>query len=156
MTAHTKVMFYENSDHPLCTHAEPADDDEAWDEWSERHPSCDDGRICLDVPVGFACEECSEDDGDMVPWNRCRDRVYTTALRGIVPDPYGGEHQQIPVLVGSLECLVDRECDDYFDENGNSLSIDRCSHIRDGFACSCTRKPPHGEYEGDCTKEGKH
>lgn len=130
-----------------CPHAPQPDhvtDGEAWDAWRERHPSADCGPICLDAPAGEACGACSEDDGEMVPWSACRVREHTRPKGGVAPNP-DAEHRLVLVFVGTVECF-DRECDDYFDVDGNEdPGVERCSHIREETACSCQRGRD-GEY----------
>lgn len=144
---HEPGAFYWNADSPYCKHGVEPDsetDGDAWDTWADVHPVSDDGRICLDAPAGEACLACSTEHGDMVPWSRCEGRDHIRPQRGMVPTP-GVEHQQVPVWGGSLDCL-ERECDEYYDEDGDEIpGMDRCSHIREEYACSCQRQPD-GEY----------
>lgn len=134
-----------------CPHGpEPEDDTtDEWETWNERHVgSPQDVYVCLDAPAGDSCSVCSEDSIEMVPWAACRVREHSRAKGGVVPNP-DAEHQQVTVLVGTLECF-DRECDDYFDADGNEdPGVERCSHIREEQACSCQRGDD-GEY-GDTT-----
>lgn len=142
---HESEPFYWSVDSPLCPHEmpDPEANPDAHDDWEARHPRSDDGHVCLDAPAGNACAGCSS-LGDMVPWANCRERDQARPARGVVPNPDAG-HQSVPVWIGPLDCF-ERECDDYFDEDGNELSaVDRCSHIREESACSCQRQDD-GEY----------
>jgi hypothetical protein len=144
---HQPGAFYWSADSDECPHGPQPDystDGEAWDVWRERHPSSDDGPVCLDAPAGEACLDCSADDGDMVPWANCRVREHARPKQGLVPT-VDASHEPVTVLVGTLECL-DRECDEYFGDDGNEdPGVERCSHIREEQACSCQRGPD-GEY----------
>ncbi|MFD3814963.1 hypothetical protein ACFWRZ_07845 [Streptomyces rubiginosohelvolus] len=148
---HEHGPYYWNADTDECPHGpEPEDDTtDAWEEWTDRHPVSDDGRICLDAPAGEACLDCSAEEGDMVPWSACRGRDHRRPKNGTVPNP-DAEHQQVTVWVGTQECL-ERECDDYFTDDGDEIpGKDRCSHIREEQACSCQRGED-GECDGVCT-----
>lgn len=148
--SHEPEPYYANSD--SCPHTEPDDaiNSDAWEAWSGQHPACNDGRLCLEMPLGPGCPACSDQVGDMVLWSRCRSRDHMRPTAGVVPNP-GFEHQPVTVWVGGLDCL-ERECDDYFDEDGEDIpGVDRCSHIREEQACSCQRQAD-GEYSSDpCT-----
>jgi hypothetical protein len=62
--------------------------------------------------------------------------------------PIAAAHQPMTLLVGGEECL-DRECDDYFTEDGESdPGVERCSHIREEQVCGpCTGQPEDGSYD---------
>ncbi len=58
-------------------------------------------------------------------------------------------HHLLTLLVGGEECL-DRECEDYFTDNGEpDPGVERCSHIRTETVCAgCSGEPnADGEYE---------
>ncbi|MFE7111697.1 hypothetical protein ACFU98_29735 [Streptomyces sp. NPDC057575] len=147
---HESGAFYWNADTDDCPHGAEPDietEGEAWDLWSDRHPTSDDGRICLDAPAGEACLACSAESGDMVLWVDCRVREHARPKQGVVPN-VDAEHQQVMVWVGMAECL-ERACDDYFTEDGHTdPGIERCSHIREEQACSCQRQAD-GEYSSE-------
>lgn len=146
MTDHQPEQWYFDADTKNCPHDPEPDDDmsDEWAEWMDRHQSYDDGMLCLDAPAGEACAECSTDHGEMVPWALCKEREHRRPQNGITPTP-DEEHQPVPVWVGLSDCL-NRECDDYFDDDGNEIpSRDHCSHMREEQACSCQREPG-GEY----------
>ncbi|MBD3004769.1 hypothetical protein [Streptomyces sp. 5-10] len=142
---HVEGQFYWSAESDHCPHGpEPDGDTEAWDEWSDRHPMSDEGRVCLDAPAGTACVECSTGLIDMVPWGECRERIHVRPRNGMVPNP-DAEHQEVPVWTGPLDCL-DRECDEYFTEAGDDdPAVKVCSHIREEVSCSC-RRLGDGEY----------
>lgn len=144
---HEPAAFYWAADSDECPHGAQPDyrtDGEAWDTWRERHPSSDDGPICLDAPAGTACPACSAEHGDMVPWERCEGRDHIRPKRGIVPN-LGAEHQPVQVWVGGIDCL-ERECEEYFTDDGDEIhGVEVCSHIREETVCSC-RRLPLGEY----------
>lgn len=146
---HTSGAFYWEAGSDDCPHGPEPDDDMTpeWDAWYERHTgSPQDVRICLDAPAGDACLVCSDEHGEMVPWEHCRVRDRRRPKDGVTPNP-DAEHQTVTVLVGSLDCL-ERECEDYFDEDGNEkTSTEHCPHIREEQVCSCQRGPD-GEYGG--------
>lgn len=116
---------------------EPDDTTDAWDEWSDRHQWSPQGaRVCLDTPAGDACAECSEDDGEFVPWSACRIRP----RRKDKPMPgQTAAHQPETVLGGGLEC-VERECEDFFTEDGDEIpGKETCSHMTELEICTgCT------------------
>lgn len=151
---HEAGAFYWEAGSDECPHGPEPDYDtqpEAWDTWYERHTgSPQDVRICLDAPAGNACLQCTDDDGEMVPWEACRVREHARPKRGVVPSP-GADHQPVTVLVGTLECL-DRECDEYFGDDGDEIpGMEACSHIREEESCACRRKD-NGEYaDGPCS-----
>lgn len=149
-TTHEPQPWYWEAGSDDCPHGPQPNhetDGEAWDTWRERHPTADCGPICLDAPAGEACADCSEDDGEMVPWSHCRARKHARPKRGVTPAP-DAAHEPVTVLVGTLECH-DRECDEYFTEDGDEdPDVERCSHIREERACSCQRGPD-GEYDGE-------
>ncbi|MGW4834726.1 hypothetical protein [Streptomyces globisporus] len=146
-TDHGPQSWFWEADSDNCPHGpEPEDDTtEAWDEWMDRHPwSPQDVRICLDAPMGEACLDCSDEDGEYVPWGACRTREHARPKDGTVPNP-DAQHQQVTVWVGTQDCL-ERECEDYFTDDGDEIpGKDRCSHIREEQACSCQRDED-GEY----------
>ncbi|MFD5508976.1 hypothetical protein ACFWIB_14535 [Streptomyces sp. NPDC127051] len=144
---HEPETYYANAD--ACDHEEPDDavDPGGWDAWYDKHPAYDDGRLCLDMPLGPGCPACSVEAGDMVLWPDCRGRDHLRPKGGAVPSPDAG-HQPVTVWVGSLDCF-ERECDDYFDDEGEDIpGVDRCSHIREEQACSCQRQAD-GEYSSE-------
>ncbi|MEU4104003.1 hypothetical protein AB0F16_25990, partial [Streptomyces tanashiensis] len=105
---HEPENWFWSADSNLCPHGpEPDDESPEWDGWQDKHPTSDDGPICLDAPAGLACGGCSG-LGDMVPWDQCDERDHRRPQNGITPTP-GVEHQRVPVWVGSRDCL-DREC----------------------------------------------
>ena len=135
---HEPAQFYWSADSDECPHTQPdfETEGEAWDVWRERHPSSDDGPICLDAPASVCCPACSAEHGDAVPWDRCQGRDHVRPKRGITPTPEP-EHQQVPVWVGALECL-ERECDEYFTDDGDEITgLEKCSHLREETCCSC-------------------
>lgn len=145
---HTKEMFYANADE--CDHMEPEDDmSDEWQDWQERHPSYEDGWLCLDKPVGEHCVECSEEYGETA-WERCRMREHARmkgiGRRGQVTPEAG--HTEVEVFVGLYDCL-DGDCDE--------MDVDEppevCSHINHETACSC-QLDNYGEVVRPCTKEG--
>jgi len=142
-----------------CPHGPQPDvdtDGDAWDAWRERHPSSDNGPICLDAPAGEACGACSAEHGDMVPWSLCDERSH------IRPMQFAGKPQHRPITVtgGSLECL-ERECEDFFDEDGEEIpGKEACSHLSEMEICEACSEPPVGGLDNfptvvawaDCTK----
>lgn len=52
------------------------------------------------------------------------------------------EHRPITLLVGAEDCL-DRDCEEYFTEDGESdPAVERCSHIREETVCAtCSGEP---------------
>lgn len=146
MTEHKPEPWFYNADTSECPHGPQPDDDmsDERDAWMDRHQSSDDGMICLDAPLGDACGECSAEHGEFVPWAQCDEREHRRPQHGITPTP-DEEHQAVPVWVGLAECL-ERECDEYFDDDGDEIpGKERCSHIREEQACSCQRQLD-GEY----------
>ena len=149
---HEPEKFYWAAGSDECPHGTEPDwrtDGEAHDTWMNRHISSDDFLICLDAPMGMGCSACSAENGEMVDWAFCRVCDHARPKSGIVPSP-GEEHQQVSVWVGPLDCF-DRECDEYFDEEGNERpGIEFCSHIKGDVSCSC-RRQEDGEYAaGPC------
>lgn len=59
------------------------------------------------------------------------------------------QHRPIVLLTGSEECL-DRECEDYFTEDGEpDPGVERCSHIREQEVCeACSGQPNQDGYYG--------
>lgn len=155
-TDHKPESWFHEIGSDACPHgAEPDDDTPEWDTWyeatSSRHTgSQQDVRICLDAPAGEACGDCSDDSGQMVPWTACRTRSHRKPKDGVVPNP-DAAHQPVVVLVGTEECL-DRECDEYFTDDGDlDPGVERCSHIGTELACSCQQQA-NGEYGDEpCT-----
>lgn len=150
---HESGPTFWHADADECKHGDEPNietDGAAWDIWSDRHPIgiSDIGRICLDASAGYACLDCSAEEGDMVPWPACRVRDHRRPARGMAPNP-DAKHQQVTVWVGTFECL-ERECDEYFTDGGDEIpDKERCSHIRDELACSCQRGAD-GDYDGTC------
>ncbi|MFF8590012.1 hypothetical protein ACF061_00990 [Streptomyces sp. NPDC015220] len=143
---HEAAQFYWSADSDDCPHTQPDYETEgdAWDLWRDRHPSSDDGPICLDAPAGICCPACSAEHGDPVPWDRCEGRDHVRPKRGMVPNP-DAEHQPVQVWVGGIDC-VERECDEYFTDDGDERpDVEVCSHIREETTCSCRRREC-GEY----------
>lgn len=136
---HKQVQWYHSADSVHCTHGpEPDVNAPEWDAWYDRHQVSDDGHICLDAFAGEACEGCSLEQSEMVPWADCSVRPRVRAQSGMVPSP-DAEHEPIPVWVGVLDCL-ERECEEYFTDDGDDIpDVDRCSHLRAEIACSCKR-----------------
>lgn len=135
---HEPKQFYWDAETDQCPHKPiPSRDTDAWDQWMTLgHQSYDDGILCLSAPAGTACPACSAECGDMVPWDRCEGRDHVRPARGIAPNPEI-EHQEIPVWVGSLECL-ERECEEFFADDGDEKpDVEVCSHVREEIACSC-------------------
>jgi hypothetical protein len=66
-------------------------------------------------------------------------------------------HTPITLLVGSEECF-DRECEDYFTEDGEpDPGVERCSHIAEQTVCEqCSTERPDGEYEPVVPWAGPH
>ncbi|MER7953881.1 hypothetical protein [Streptomyces sp. NPDC096030] len=146
---HEPEQWHFNADTNECPHGpEPEDDaSDEWEEWTDRHPTYDDGRLCLDAPAGEACGACSADDGEMVPWSHCRARTHRRPQRGVAAGP-GAEHRQVPIWIGATECL-ERECDGYFDDDGDEIpGLEHCSHIQPDTACSC-QEQPDGDYSDE-------
>lgn len=78
-TIHTFEVFYENSDgcpHPLPEECEfPCAEHDNYcpfDEWHDNHHGYEHGYICMDMPVGLHCVDCSEYEGDSIPSQYCR------------------------------------------------------------------------------------
>lgn len=143
---HEPQQFYWDADTRFCPHGpEPEDDTtDEWMEWDDRHPSYDNGKLCLDAPAGICCPACSS-EADMVPWERCEGRDHARPVRGAVPNP-DAEHQPVQVWVGGIDCL-ERECEEYFTDDGDEKpGVETCSHIRVETSCSC-RRLPGGDYD---------
>lgn len=137
---HEPVPFYESVDSPRCPHPpEPnyRTDGEAWDAWSERHPASDDGRVCLDAPIGDHCPACTAEHNDPVPWSRCENREHARPRRGKTR-----QHRPTIADAGTLECL-ERECEDFFTEDGDEIPDKTvCSHMTQVEVCDgCTPEP---------------
>jgi hypothetical protein len=159
---HEPGAFYWEVGSDQCPHGAEPDietEGEAWDLWRDRHPSSDDGPVCLDAPAGDACLACSAEDGEMVPWNRCRVRDHTRPKRAAAQKPeQPTAHVPLTVDVGSLECL-ERECEDFFDDEGDEIpSKETCSHLSEMEICEgCTGPHKDGEFPvvvawADCTQ----
>jgi hypothetical protein len=147
-TEHKPEQWFWEAGSEECPHgAEPnvETDGDAWDTWRERHPSSDNGPICLDAPAGEACGDCSAEHGDMVPWSSCGTR--TRARRDGQPKAGPIAHAPITVVGGSLECL-ELECDDFFDEDGDEIpGKTACSHLTELEICEgCTGPWKVGEF----------
>lgn len=59
------------------------------------------------------------------------------------------DHRPLILLVGGEDCL-DRDCEEYVTENGDDdPGVERCSHIREEFACAGCSGPVNsdGNYE---------
>lgn len=68
------------------------------------------------------------------------------------------EHRPLILLVGSEDCL-ERECEDYFTEDGNDdPGVERCSHIRKETVCAACSDEPNadGYYEHTVPWAGPH
>ena len=146
-TEHRPEPWYWAADTEYCPHEpEPERYTDAWDQWMTLgHQPYDDGVICLDAPAGIACQACSAEHGDVVPWERCEGRDHARPIRGTVPNPEA-EHQPVQVWVGGIDCL-ERECDEYFTDDGDDdPTVDTCSHLREATSCSC-RRLPGGDYD---------
>ncbi|MCX4450638.1 hypothetical protein [Streptomyces sp. NBC_01789] len=154
--SHEHGTYYWEAGATECPHGprpDPDTDGDAYDVWSDQHPTSDDVRICLNAPIGEACLDCSAEDGEYVPWAACRTREHALPTHGMVPNP-DADHQQVTVWVGTLECL-ERECEQYFTDDGDhDPGVERCSHIREELACSCQRNQD-GEYDGVCSASSK-
>ncbi|MET9517462.1 hypothetical protein [Streptomyces sp. NPDC002994] len=147
---HESGTFYWEPGAEECPHAaEPNYETEgdAWDVWTERHPASDNGRICLDAPAGEACLTCSEEEGDMVPWSRCRGRDHIRPLPGLTRVD-STAHASLTVLVGGLECL-ERECEEFFTDDGDEIpGKTTCSHMHEEEVCGgCSVEQPDGIFE---------
>ncbi|MGA5182967.1 hypothetical protein ACPCBF_24830 [Streptomyces pseudogriseolus] len=156
---HTPVQFYWGADTDYCPHTEPDvdTDGEAWDAWRDRHPSSDDGPICLDAPYGEGCPTCSAEEGDMVPWSRCKTRSHTRAAATVAP-----QHRPVTVEVADLECL-EGECEEYFNDYGDEIpGKTSCSHCERMEICEACSQPPAGDADpfppvvawADCQRRG--
>ena len=68
------------------------------------------------------------------------------------------QHRPIVLLTGSEDCL-DRECEDYFTEDGEpDPGVERCSHIREETVCAACSGTPDadGNYEHTVPWAGPH
>ncbi|MGC5400186.1 hypothetical protein ACPXCP_31155 [Streptomyces sp. DT20] len=141
-TAHQPENWFHEAGSDDCPHgAEPQDrDSEAWDVWSDRHTgSPQDVYICLEAPAGQCCGACSEEFGEAVPWEGCRERP-RAASHG-TPQSHA-PHERITVQVAGLECL-ERECEEFFDEEGDDIpGKETCSHFTEMDICAaCSERP---------------
>lgn len=148
-TQHESGAYYWNADTDLCKHGAEPDieaDGEAWEVWSDRHPVSDDGRICLDAPAGEACLDCSAEDGEMVPWARCRIREHARPKQVVTPNA-SAKHEPLTVEVAGLECL-ERECEDFYTEDGDEIpGKDACSHMHNEEICAGCSVETDGLFE---------
>jgi len=144
---HSPEPWFQEAGSDQCPHGPEPDYDtqpEAWDDWQERHTgSPQDVRICLDAPLGDACDTCSEESGEFVPWAGCTVRPRTAAVeQSAAPAP---QHRPVTVSVGVLECL-ERECDEYFTDDGDEIpGKETCSLIHDKEICEACSEPPAGD-----------
>ncbi|MGW8679588.1 hypothetical protein ACWGNN_00715 [Streptomyces sp. NPDC055817] len=154
---HEPTNWFWEAGSDSCPHRpRPANDSPDWDAWFERHTgSPQDVFICLDAPAGEACEPCSDESGDMVPWSRCRNRKHVRAYQPTEPR----QHRPVTVDVASLECLG-RECEEFFTEGGDEIpGKTSCSHVREMEICEACSEPPPGDADpypavvawADCT-----
>lgn len=127
-----------------CPHGPQPDvdtDGDAWDVWLERHPSSDDGPICLDAPAGVACGDCSAEHGDMVPWSLCENREHARPRQARTD-----QHRPAVADVANLECM-ERECDDFFDDGNEIPGKLTCSHMTQLEICDgCSEEPKGGGF----------
>ncbi|MFF8840532.1 hypothetical protein [Streptomyces sp. NPDC015130] len=148
---HEPENWFWDADSGDCPHGPQPEDDmsDAWDAWMDRHQSYADGMLCLDAPAGEACGECSAEHGEMVPWSQCSVRTHRRPRPTVAPVP-AADHEQVPIWVGTTECL-ERECDDYFDDDGDEIpGLEHCPHIRVETACSCQQQPDGDYSEQPC------
>lgn len=140
---HQSGAFFWEVGSAECPHDPQPDhltEGEAWDAWRERHPSAGCGPICLDAPAGEACLDCSEEEGDMVPWSACRSRDHARPVQSAA-EP---QHRPITVTGGNLECL-ERECEDFFTDDGDEIpGKETCSHLSEMEICEACSEPPVG------------
>ncbi|WP_448333553.1 hypothetical protein [Streptomyces sp. DSM 41534] len=75
---HEPAPFYWEAGGDQCPHGpEPDRNSPEIDDWWDRHTgSPQDVYICLDAPAGDACLACSDEVGEMVPWDLCRAREH--------------------------------------------------------------------------------
>ncbi|MFD7860953.1 hypothetical protein [Streptomyces sp. NPDC059783] len=140
-TDHTPENWFHEAGGDHCPHgAEPADrNSEVWDLWAEHHTgSPQDVYICLEAPAGQCCGACSEEFGEAVSWEACRERPRTASHS----TGERTEHERITVQVAGLECL-ERECEEFFTDDGDEITgKETCSHFSEMDICSgCSEQP---------------
>lgn len=139
MTDHEPAQFYFDAETEHCPHKPiPASFTDAWDQWMTLgHQPYDDGVLCLSAPAGTACPACSAEHGDIVRWDRCRNRQHARAHRAASKP----QHRPVTAEVADLECL-ERECDDFFTDDGDEIPGKTvCSHLHEMEICEACSEP---------------
>ncbi|MFE1272097.1 hypothetical protein [Streptomyces sp. NPDC058758] len=57
------------------------------------------------------------------------------------------EHQPVTLYSGPITCL-ERDCDEYFTDNGEDANVDCCSHVTTEQACrECSTELPDETFD---------